>query len=157
MKKTHFLNEGRAKGWPSLSQIEPFFVSPKGQEWYASTGNDSGRISLEGVDGTDHLEFAGGRVDINLLLWGRPGLGVLLIYEKIGAPGGYHYVSKGNTSRLGEYVRSTHGTPLPVAYFVRFAEAWEAVKEFMETEGQLPKSIAWVAGRDIPPNTFPDP
>jgi hypothetical protein len=27
----------------------------------------------------------------------------------------------------------------------------------METDGQLPKSIEWVANRDLPPNTFPDP
>lgn len=157
MKRTHFLNKGRMSGWPRLADIKPFFFAPKGEEWYASTGNDSGSVSLEGVDGTDHLEFAGGRVDINLLLWGSPGLGVLLIYEKIGAPGGFGYVSKGDMSHLGEYVRSTHDTPLPVAYFVPFPEAWNAVKEFMETEGQLPKSIEWVAGKDLPANTFPDP
>ena len=31
------------------------------------------------------------------------------------------------------------------------------VKEFMETDGQLPKSIEWVANSDLPPNTFPNP
>lgn len=33
----------------------------------------------------------------------------------------------------------------------------EAVKEFIETDGQLPKCIEWVANKDLPPGTFPDP
>jgi hypothetical protein len=33
----------------------------------------------------------------------------------------------------------------------------EAVKEFIETDGALPKSIEWIANRDLPPNTFPEP
>jgi len=52
---------------------------------------------------------------------------------------------------------ATHDTPLPVGLFIPFERAWSAVKEFMETEGALPKSIEWVANRDLPPNTFPDP
>jgi hypothetical protein len=31
------------------------------------------------------------------------------------------------------------------------------VKEFMETDGELPKSIAWIANKDLPANTFADP
>jgi hypothetical protein len=27
----------------------------------------------------------------------------------------------------------------------------------METNGALPKSIEWIANRDLPPNTFPAP
>lgn len=67
------------------------------------------------------------------------------------------YSSKGDLSRLGEVVRSLHDTPLPVGLFIQFAMAWSAVKEFIETDGELPKSIEWVANRDLPPNTFPDP
>jgi hypothetical protein len=33
----------------------------------------------------------------------------------------------------------------------------KAVKEFLETDGELPKSIEWVANADLPRNTFPDP
>jgi hypothetical protein len=29
--------------------------------------------------------------------------------------------------------------------------------EFMETDGALPKSIDWIAGRDIPNDAFPEP
>jgi len=60
-------------------------------------------------------------------------------------------------TRLREWVRSTHDTPLPAGLFVPFETAWKAVKEFIETDGELPKSIEWIANRDLPPNTFPDP
>jgi hypothetical protein len=60
-------------------------------------------------------------------------------------------------TRLREWVRSLHDTPLPVGLFIPFEQAWKAVKEFIETDGQLPKSIEWIANRDLPPNTFPDP
>jgi hypothetical protein len=54
-------------------------------------------------------------------------------------------------------VRSSHGSPLPVGLFIPYEKAWSAVKEFMETDGALPTSIEWIANRDLPPNTFPDP
>ncbi len=50
-----------------------------------------------------------------------------------------------------------HGTPLPVGLFIPYATAWKAVKEFIETDGKLPKNIEWIANRDLPENTFPDP
>ena len=54
-------------------------------------------------------------------------------------------------------MRSLHDTPLPIGLFISFREAWKAVKEFIETDGELPKSIELVANSDLPPNTFPDP
>jgi len=41
--------------------------------------------------------------------------------------------------------------------FVPFAIAWKAVRQFMETDGELPDSIAWIAANDLPPGTFPVP
>jgi hypothetical protein len=38
-----------------------------------------------------------------------------------------------------------------------FKSAWLAVKEFIETDGQLPKSIEWIANKELPVGTFPDP
>jgi hypothetical protein len=32
-----------------------------------------------------------------------------------------------------------------------------AVQEFMQTNGQLPKSIEWVKDTELPEGTFPDP
>jgi hypothetical protein len=88
---------------------------------------------------------------------GYPGLGVLLYYTKTG--GGYceHFTWKGDMRRLKEWVRTLRGDLRPIGLFVPFPTAWKAVKEFMETDGQLPKSIEWVANSDLPPNTFPDP
>jgi hypothetical protein len=57
-------------------------------------------------------------------------------------------------SHLREWVRNLDNDPLPVG---PFKSAWLAVKEFIETDGALPKSIEWVANRDLPPGTFPDP
>ena len=121
------------------------------------SGNDGAVLTAEGVHGTEHLEANKGRTDVRLEMWGNPDLGVLLIYSKWG--GGYKdtFSSKGDLSRLRELVRSKHATPLPVGLFIPFREAWKAVKEFIETDGELPKSIEWVANKDLPPNTFPDP
>jgi Immunity protein Imm1 len=54
------------------------------------------------------------------------------------------FSSKGDLSRLHELVEATHGTPLPVGLFVPIEAAWQVVKEFIETDGELPKSIAWI-------------
>jgi hypothetical protein len=90
-------------------------------------------------------------------MWGHPALGVLIVYEKYG--GGYReaFTSKGDMSRLREIVRTMQGDPMPVGLFIPFAEAWKAVKEFIETDGELPRSIEWVANKDLPAGTFPDP
>jgi len=90
-------------------------------------------------------------------MWGIPKLGVVLIYTKWG--GGHRdiFSSKGDLQRLSEWARNLHNTPLPVGLFIPFKSAWLAVKEFIETEGALPKSIEWVANKDLPPGTFPDP
>jgi hypothetical protein len=146
-------------GWPTLGQLAPYFIpKPKGRGWFDDTGNDSAGIDLLGVDGTMHLPPEGGRRNIKLSLWGNPDVGVLLIYERTG-PKSYRdaFTSKGDMTRLREWVRSTHDTPLPVGLFIPFDKAWLAVKEFMETEGQLPTSIEWVRNADLPENTFPDP
>lgn len=46
---------------------------------------------------------------------------------------------------------------MPVDLYAPFELAWQAVKEFIETDGALPKRIAWISGRDLPKDTFPDP
>ncbi|MDZ4056618.1 MAG: hypothetical protein U1D69_06550 [Polynucleobacter sp.] len=49
-----------------------------------------------------------------------------------------------------------HETASSAGFFISFAEAWKAVKEFIETDGELPKSIEWLASEDIPPEAFPE-
>jgi hypothetical protein len=114
-------------------------------------------LNAEGVDGTELLPANAGRIDVDLDMWGHPELGVLLIYSKWGGGHRDTFTSKRDLTRLHDLVRSTHDTPLPVGLFIPYAEAWKAVKEFIETDGKLPQSIEWIANRDLPPNTFPDP
>ncbi len=158
MKKHSYFHTFWGDEWPTLEFLEPYFTHPaKDFGWFPNSSNDSAGISLQGLDGTEHLPWGRGRIDINLLMWGHPEHGVLLIYEKVGDENSFGYCSKGDVSRLREWVRSLHDTPLPVGLFIPFAEAWKAVKEFMETEGQLPTSIEWVKGDELPEGTFPDP
>jgi hypothetical protein len=145
------------EGWPSPMELEPYFLASPGRRWFFETRNDSGGFTAEGVDGTGHLPANKGRIDINLQMWGSDDLGVLLIYSKRGGGHKETYSSKGDLRRLRDLVRSMHEELLPAGLFISFPEAWKAVKEFIETDGQLPKSIEWIANDDLPPNTFPRP
>jgi hypothetical protein len=96
-------------------------------------------------------------VDVWLMMYGDPKLGVFLWYSKKG--GGHQdvYNSKGDLSRLGEHTRTLHDDPMPIGLYIPFKKAFSAVKEFIETDGELPKSIEWIANRDLPANAFPPP
>ena len=157
MNKRVYFDGYYGPGWPSPSQLESYFLAPPGQRWTFETGNDGWGFWAEGVDGTEHLEVNKGRIDVKLQMWGNPELGVLLIYTKWGGEFKDVFSSKGDLSRLREWVRSAHNDPLPVGLFIPFASAWSAVREFIETDGALPKSIEWIANDDLPENTFPDP
>jgi hypothetical protein len=157
MGKRSYFDVFDGRGWPSPNDLKRYFLAPAGKRWTFGIGNDNWALHWEGAEGTDHLEIGKGRIDIRLEMWGHPDLGVLIIYSKWG--GGYKqtYTSRGDLSRLRELVRGMQGTPLPVGLFIPYESAWNAVKEFIEADGALPKSIEWVANRDLPPNTFPDP
>ncbi len=157
MRKSAYFASRPSSGWPAPKELERYFLAPPGKRWFFETGNDSAGFDAEGVDGTEHLEANKGRIDIRLDMWGNRDHGVLLIYSKLGGGHKETYSSKGDLSRLRKWVRSLHDTPLPVGLFIPFETAWKAVKEFIETDGALPKSIEWIANRDLPPNTFPDP
>jgi hypothetical protein len=147
-----------SNGWPALSEFEPFFLAPKGQEWSFQGGNDSWGLDVNGMYGTgDRAEID--RVKAHLYMTGNRDLGVYLVYSKWDGRirRQYSYSPKGDLSRLGEFVESLHETPLSVGLFIPFPEAWKAVKEFMETDGELPTSVEWIATRDLPPGTFPVP
>ena len=157
MKKgTHF-DSRRRTGWPDAEELRPFFLGRDGKRWFDTWGNDSAALWAQGVDGTGHLEENRGRIDLALMMWGNPDLGVLLIYRKYGGGLQEAFTSFSDLNRLGEFVRTLHRDKMPVGLYIPFEEAWKAVKEFIETDGQLPRSIDWVANKDLPPHTFPPP
>jgi hypothetical protein len=157
MRKETYFDSRWIDGWPEPRELESYFLSPPGERWFHTAGNDTAVLSAEGVGGTDKLLAGRGRTDIRLEMYGIPDLGVLLLYQKYGGGHRMYFTSKGDLRRLKEWVRSLHSTPLPVGLFVPFESAYRAVKEFIETDGQLPKSIEWIANKDLPPGTFPDP
>jgi hypothetical protein len=144
-------------GWPDPEELKPYFLGTLEKRWAFETGNDDWCLSAEGVDGTEHLEASKGRIDIDLQMWGHPRFGVLLIWSKWGGGHSETYSSKGDLTRLREWVRTLHDDLRPIGLFIPFEQAWKAVKEFIETDGAMPKSIEWIANRDLPPNTFPEP
>ncbi|WP_292613181.1 Imm1 family immunity protein [Nitrobacter sp. 62-13] len=157
IKHTNF-DEFDWNGWPHPHELERFFLAPKGEEWSFAGGNDSWGLRVEGLCGTEQRSRFE-QVTSNLSMIGNSDLGVYLSYRKWDGRVRQQrsYVAKGDLSRLGEFVRSLHGTPLSVGLFVPFPVAWKAVKEFIETDGELPTSIEWIASSDLPPETFPDP
>lgn len=157
MRKWTYFDTHDHEGWPDPRELKRYFFAPAGQEWFHTWGNDTAGLTAEGLHGTEAGTPGKTRTDLNFSIYGIPGLGVLLIHHKYG--GGYNeaYTSRGDLSRLREWVRNLHNDPLPVGLFIPFEAAWLTVKEFIETDGQLPKSIEWIANKDLPPGTFPDP
>jgi hypothetical protein len=158
VRKKIYFGRFDSNGWPAPSEFEPFFLAPKGQEWSFQGRNDSWGLDVRGLYGTgDRAEMD--QVKAHLYMTGNRDLGVHLVYSKWDGRirRQYSYSPKGDLSRLGEFVESLHETQLSVGLFIPFPEAWKAVKEFMETDGELPTSIEWIATRDFPPGTFPIP
>lgn len=152
-KKSYFASEHR-NFWPPLEQLKPYFIPISGPPGFTVGGNDTGGFRLEGVDGTENFEPGKGRIDISLQLTGHPNYGVFLFYRKTRGP---MYSSKGDLTKMKTYVRTEHYDLLTQAFFIPFDQAWLAVKEFIETDGQLPKSIEWVNMKDVEGEPFPDP
>jgi hypothetical protein len=155
MEKTAYFASRHYKGWPDPDELRPYFLAPPGRQWFDGR-NDTAGFWGRGADGTEHLQEGKDRIDIELLLWGNPDLGVLLMHSRWERRSN-SFTSKGDLTRLREIVRAKHGTQLPIGLFIPFEEAWKAVKEFIETDGKLPASIEWVRNHDLPPNTFPPP
>jgi hypothetical protein len=156
MRKWTYFDKHDHEGWPDPKVLAPYFVHG-GAGWFHTSGNDTAGLTAEGLHGTEAEAPGKNRTDLDLAIYGIPGLGVLLFYRKCGGAYNEAFTSKGDLSRLREWVRNLHNDPLPVGLFIPFESAYEAVKEFIETDGQLPKSIEWVANKDLPPGTFPDP
>jgi hypothetical protein len=155
-KATHFLEDYEEGEWPDPASLAPYFLTASGRHKAFGLTNDCWGLSLEGIEGTEHLGPVDGRIDIRLIIIGHPDLGVLLCYQRLGGKGAAFY-SEGNLNRLHEWIRTIHGDLMPIGLFIPFETAWKAIKEFIESNAALPKSIPWVANRDLPVDAFPDP
>ncbi len=157
MRKRIYFDVFDGRGWPTPSELKRYFLAPPGQRSSFESDNDCWGLTAEGVDGTDHLPEGKGRIDIHLTMVGNPDHGVLLHYRKWGGRLKETYYSKGDLRRLREWVRTVHGDLMPIGLYIPFETAWTAVKEFIERDGALPKSIEWIADRDVSDDAFPDP
>ena len=88
---------------------------------------------------------------------GDPNFGIMLHYQKRGGGNKEIHYSRGDLTRLSEWVTTLHGDRMPIGLYIPFEAAWKAVKEFIETDGLLPTCIAWIADAEIPLGTFPEP
>jgi hypothetical protein len=156
IKRAYFDSRPR-EGWPTPEELEGYFLAPPERRWFSSGGNDSASLIAEGLFGTQHCPAQKGRCDAHLYMWGNPKLGVLLLYRAWGRDYSRTFSSKGDLFRLDRKVRTLHDDPMPIGLYIPFENAWKAVKEYIVTDGELPKSIEWIANQDLPADTFPDP
>lgn len=156
MRKECYFHDFDGPGWPTPEVLKKYF-SAGGRLW-ESGGNDSWGLSVEGLYGTAALP-PGRSVNARLDMIGNPEHGVTLNYDKWDGRVQHKdsYVSRGDPSRLGMFMYSLHCDPYSLGLFIPFEEAFKAVKEFIESDGELPASIAWIAVKDLPPETFPVP
>src|SRR5262249_46276203 len=144
-------------GWPAAKELEVYFLTTTGQRSGFASGNDCWGLSLEGVDGTEHLQPNKGRIDIHLTIVGNVDHGVLLQYRKWGGGLKQTFYSRGDLRRVKNWVKTKDGDLMPIGLFIPFPLAWKAVEEFMGHEGALPMNISWIADRDIPEDAFSGP
>jgi hypothetical protein len=157
MKKSTNFDVLWGPGWPTPQELEPYFLGAPGRPSSFEVGSGGMGLSAEGVDGTDHLEEGKGRIDIHLTMVGSPFHGVLFHYWKSGAGRVEVYYSRGDLRRLREWVGTNDGDLNSVGLFIPLEMAWQAVKDFIERDGALPQSIAWIADNDVPAYAFVDP
>jgi len=158
MKKRIYFDVFVGPGWPRPGELKPYFLGSPGQRSSfepSESGNDCWGLTVEGAGETEHLPEGNGRIDVRLTMLGNVNHGVLLYYRRWG--GGYNdsCYSKGDLTRLREWVETKDGDLMPVGLYVPAETAWKAVKEFMERGGELPNSIAWIADVDLPAGAFP--
>jgi hypothetical protein len=158
VRKDCYLHDYHGPFWPRPVQLEKDLLTPRVRLWASPNGNDHWGLGAEGLYGTDALSHRES-VSVKLDMIGSPDHGVLLQYDKWDGRIQRRdcYLSRGDLSRLGRFMYNLHDDPYSLGLFISFESAWRAVKEFIESDGELPTSIEWVAARDLPPETFPVP
>jgi hypothetical protein len=84
LKKFCDLREFRGFSWPEPRELQHYFFAPPGREWFQDGRNDGAILMEQAAYNTDDLPIGQGRVKISLQLWGKPNLGVLLVYSRLG-------------------------------------------------------------------------
>ena len=156
VRKRIYFQDLEPDGWPEPGELAPYFLAPAKNPWAPDPhGNDEFGLEISGLDGTDGQPGID-QVTARLTMVGTPDFGVFLYYRKWDGRTRQPLdcYSKGDMSRIKEWLRTLQGDLRPVGLFIPYAHAWPAVKEFMERDGELPTSIEWVDGKDLPPNTF---
>jgi hypothetical protein len=159
MRKEGSFDEHWGDGWPELANVEACMLDPDERQAMFARGADGGSFIITSHVDTKTPPPLAGLMSSALFLSMVPDLGASLQYNHWDArlQKTRVFVSKGDLSRLGDFVRSFHGTPLSVGLFISFEDGFRAVKEFIETEGERPTSIEWIDAETLPPETFPDP
>ena len=157
MRKQSYFHDFDGPGWPAPDEVKKYFEDG-GRLWVSRGGNDNWGMDVQGLYGTEALPQRQS-VNVHLYMTGSPEHGVTLHYAKWDGrvQRKDSYVSRGDLGRLGRFMYSLHGDPYSLAFFIPFDSAWKAVKEFIETDGELPTGIAWIATRDLPSEAFPVP
>lgn len=155
MKRTSYFHDWCNEGWPDPAIIKPFFSPGR----WASGGNDSWGFDAIGSDGVQRAPYGKGPSYATLTMTAVPHLGVTLQYDRWtkSIQKRESFNSKGDLSQLLTFVRSLHDDQLSLGLFVSFDRAWMATKQFLESDGDLPKGITWIDARELPPEAFPLP
>lgn len=157
MIKTSYFEDFRGPGWPTPEQLKPYFFGGHRPPWTFASRNDDWGLNAKGLYGTEALPDVD-RVNVHLTMGGYPRKGVTIQYRKWDGRirKAQVWYSKGDLSQRLRFLKSGHGTPLSLGLFIPFDVAWGAVKDFIESDGELPKSIVWIDANDLPGDTFPD-
>jgi hypothetical protein len=159
IKKEAAFDDHWGDGWPDISAVEQGLSDPEKLARLFARGRDGGCFSIEWIYNKTNSAPQSELVGATLYMHMNPDHGIKLQYSKwdgrVGEKKTYH--SKGDLAQLKQFVRSFHRTPLSIGLFVPFEMGRKAVKEFLETEGALPRSIDWVSDDELPSGVFPLP
>ena len=163
--RSHRFGRLRGAGWPALDSLSHLFLADYNLRWSYEGYNDSWELDIRGLQGTASLPPFGylgnsgkaTQIEAHLSMEGHPLLGVLMEYTRFGGGLDECYYSRGKPTLSNPHFRTLHSDLRPAELYIPFSDAWPAVKEFMETDGELPKCIPWITSNDLPDNTFPVP
>lgn len=158
IQKSAYFDEHWGDGWPSLENIKYRLIDVSGRSKFFEKGLDGGSFFIETSGSAERAQRDGAVFKAGLYVHMHPLHGVKLQHSMSSnriSRTSHH--SKGDFSRLRDFVRSFHDTPLSLGLFIPFEPGWRAVEEFIRTEGKLPTAISWLADDDLPPETFPLP